>query len=160
MTRVLFVCTGNIFRSMTAEYALRRRLGPGSDVHVASAGTAHRPDLGVRDDVAAYLHGLGLDVSGHRRRTLTPAILAESDRVIAMNVDHLDILREQYGFGAELFLRACVGDARPLPDVDDLFPPDRHFSPDAIAHVRTTIDLIIRSVGELAWQLRSDKRAN
>ena len=44
---VLFVCTGNIFRSVTAEYALKIRLGAGyilrrqlgRDRHQAPAGT-------------------------------------------------------------------------------------------------------------------------
>ena len=44
---VLFVCTGNIFRSVTAEYALKIRLGGGyilrrrlgRDRHQAPAGT-------------------------------------------------------------------------------------------------------------------------
>ncbi len=37
MRRVLFVCTVNIFRSLTAEYALRHVLGARSDITVASA---------------------------------------------------------------------------------------------------------------------------
>ena len=35
---VLFVCTGNIFRSVTAEYALKARLGAGTSYVVSSAG--------------------------------------------------------------------------------------------------------------------------
>ncbi|TMH71623.1 MAG: low molecular weight phosphotyrosine protein phosphatase, partial [Betaproteobacteria bacterium] len=42
---VLFVCTGNIFRSLTAEYALRRELGAQSAVAVASAGIHDYPHV-------------------------------------------------------------------------------------------------------------------
>jgi protein-tyrosine-phosphatase len=34
MRRVLFVCTGNIFRSLTAEYALRAVLPENAGIHV------------------------------------------------------------------------------------------------------------------------------
>lgn len=54
MLRVLFVCTGNVFRSLTAEYALRRALGATSDVVVASAGTEEFPHV-VRPIVEDYL---------------------------------------------------------------------------------------------------------
>ena len=45
--RVLFVCTGNIFRSLTADMALRRLLEGRKGFHVSSAGTEDYP-LGVR----------------------------------------------------------------------------------------------------------------
>jgi len=35
MRRVLFVCTGNVFRSLAAEYALREALGATSGLNVA-----------------------------------------------------------------------------------------------------------------------------
>lgn len=54
MRRILFVCTGNIFRSLTAEYALRNVLGVGTDIVVASAGTENFPHV-VRPFVRDYL---------------------------------------------------------------------------------------------------------
>jgi len=35
---ILFICSGNIFRSMVAEYALKSLLGPSSPYIVGSAG--------------------------------------------------------------------------------------------------------------------------
>ena len=40
---VLFVCTGNIFRSVTAEYALKARQGDGMRCIVGSAGIDAKP---------------------------------------------------------------------------------------------------------------------
>ena len=40
---ILFVCTGNIFRSVTAEYALKSRLGAGTSCVVSSAGIDAKP---------------------------------------------------------------------------------------------------------------------
>ena len=39
MNHILFVCTGNIFRSMIAEHALRYTAGTTSDYSFSSAGT-------------------------------------------------------------------------------------------------------------------------
>lgn len=154
---VLFVCTGNIFRSMTAEYALRRALGQ-SSITVASAGTAHRPTLTVRGDVAEYLAGLGLDVSGHRRRTIDAHIAADAGLVIAMHTDHRQHLEDAFGITAPLYSEACTGHARDMPDVDDLFEPKDFLSPAAIEHVRRTIDWIIADAPKLAARLQSDGR--
>ncbi|HSF32988.1 MAG TPA: hypothetical protein VLK82_21270 [Candidatus Tectomicrobia bacterium] len=43
MPSILFVCTGNIFRSLTAEYALKAVLDPRSPIRVSSAGTVAIP---------------------------------------------------------------------------------------------------------------------
>lgn len=40
---ILFVCTGNIFRSLTAEYALKQYLGPQGMDCVGSAGSEAQP---------------------------------------------------------------------------------------------------------------------
>ena len=37
--RILFVCTGNIFRSLSADRALRALLAGNDTIHVSSAGT-------------------------------------------------------------------------------------------------------------------------
>ena len=95
MHRVLFVCTGNIFRSLTAEYALRQVLGTRSDITVASAGTEDFPHV-VNPYVRDYLLTRGLDVSRHCRRTLTAQILQEPGPVIAMSTEHRSLLAERF----------------------------------------------------------------
>src|SRR5918992_2739183 len=114
MKRVLFVCTGNIFRSLTAEHALRQALAGRSDIHVSSAGTDDFPHV-VRPNVREYLRSKGFDVSRHERRTLTEAILRDAHLVIAMSTDHLSFIRTRFGNAARLFLQACgeAGDAAP-----------------------------------------------
>ena len=160
LRRVLFVCTGNIFRSLTAEYALRRALGQQhgdfvvrSDIVVASAGTEDFPHV-VRPVVRDYLLRHGLDVRTHRRRTLTAQILADATDVIAMNTDHRAILRDHFGCAdAPLFTTACGLADEPLPDVDEAIA-DYATNPDAVAaHVRLIIDRIIELTPRLAARL-------
>ena len=71
--RILFVCTGNIFRSLTADVALQKALAGISGFHVSSAGTDDYPHI-VRPYTAGYLRSKGFDVSSHQRRTLTDVI--------------------------------------------------------------------------------------
>ena len=54
MPSILFVCTGNIFRSLSAEYALKARLAPRSPIRVSSAGTLAIPQE-MHSDIRAYL---------------------------------------------------------------------------------------------------------
>ena len=152
MKRVLFVCTGNIFRSLTAELGLRHALRDRTDVHVSSAGTVDFPHV-VAANVRAYLLSKGFDVSAHRRRTLTETILAESHLAIAMSVDHRAYMRTRFGREAPLFLEACGEPGEALPDIEEAVL-DWQTNPAAVdAHMRATIDRILALTPVLAYRL-------
>ena len=154
MKRVLFVCTGNIFRSLTAEHALRQALGERAGIHVSSAGTVDFPHV-VRPNVRDYLLSKGFDVSRHQRRTLTEAILRDSHLVIAMSLDHQAYIRSRFSHTAPLFLEACGEFAEALPDIEEVVL-DYESNPAAVdAHVRATIDRIISLAPRLAERLES-----
>ena len=151
--QVLFVCTGNIFRSLTAEYALRELLPADSPIVVSSAGTEDFPHV-VKPVVWEYLLRRGLDVRRHSRRTLTEEMLAQTDRVIAMSTEHRLTLTERFGhFDSPLFAEACGFPGEALPDVDEAVV-DHQTNPAAVeAHVRKTIDRIIELTPRLARRL-------
>jgi len=159
MHRVLFVCTGNIFRSLTAEYALRHVLGVRSDITVASAGTEDFPHV-VNPYVRDYLFTRGFDVTRHCRRTLTAQMLQEPGPVIAMSTEHRSVLAERFNLrDIPLFTEACGLAAEPLPDVDEVVR-DHKTNPIAVgAHVRMIIDRIIELTPQLAKRLRLQKGA-
>jgi protein-tyrosine phosphatase len=152
MKRVLFVCTGNIFRSLTAERGLRHALRDRPDIFVSSAGTVDFPHV-VAPGVRAYLLSRGFDVSRHQRRTLTEAMLSESHLVIAMSVDHRAYLRDRFGRAAPLFLEACGEPPDALPDIEEAVL-DWQTNPAAVdAHMRATIDRILALTPILARRL-------
>jgi protein-tyrosine phosphatase len=153
MRRVLFICTGNIFRSLTAEYALRKCLGTDTHIVVASAGTEDFPHMihpFVRDNLLIQ----GLDVSSHCRRTLTPEILNEASFVIAMSTEHRYTLAEHFDRqDVPLFTEACGLPSEPLPDVEEAVI-DHKTNPGAVeAHIRKTIDRIIELTPQLAKRI-------
>jgi protein-tyrosine phosphatase len=147
--RALFVCTGNIFRSLTADFALRKLLAGREDIHVSSAGTDDFPHV-VAPFTRGYLLEKGFDVSCHLRRTLTQAIMDESHLVVAMSTDHQAFIRERFGRSAPLFLEVCGLDAEWLPDIEDVIPDYLTNRPAVEAHVRGTIDRIVELAPRMA----------
>lgn len=153
MHKVLFVCTANVFRSLTAEYALRRLVGHRTNIQVASAGTADRW-YDVPPYISSCLRTHGLDVSGHRRRTLTADMLHPSVTVIAMSTDHRELIARHFGrYDVLLFTEACGLPPAPLLDVHEAIPDYASNLSAAEAHVRTTIDRIVDLTPDLASRL-------
>ena len=96
MKRVLFVCTGNICRSPTAEGVARHfieRGGLGGLIEVDSAGTQHyhvgeAPDPRTQKAAARR----GYDLSALRARKLELEDFARFDLLLAMDREHLRIM--------------------------------------------------------------------
>lgn len=95
MKRILFVCTGNICRSPTAEGVLRHLSGElGVEVHVESAGT-HDYHVGNPVDERAQKHAKerGYDLSAQRARQVRKRDFEEFDLIVAMDRGHLELLQ-------------------------------------------------------------------
>ncbi|MFF7646787.1 low molecular weight phosphatase family protein [Streptomyces canus] len=88
MTRILFVCTANVYRSVLAERLLAARLPPGSVLRPESAGTQayHRPRM--EDTTRAVLERLGGDGSGFVSRPLTAQLMAGASLVLGLAREH------------------------------------------------------------------------
>lgn len=89
--QVLFVCTGNICRSPTAErLTLAYAKESGLDVTASSAGT-HGLTGHPMDPVAAtVLHRLGGESDGFVARRVTARIAGNADLVLTMTARHRD----------------------------------------------------------------------
>ena len=99
MTKVLFVCLGNICRSPTAEGVFRglvERRGLGGRIEIDSAGTSGW-HIGVPPDTRAQAEAKrrGLDISGLRSRKVAADDFVRFDYIIAMDRENLADLAEQ-----------------------------------------------------------------
>jgi len=94
---VLFVCTGNICRSPTAEGVLRHQAklaGLEDRLKIDSAGT-HGYHIGEPPDrrSIAAARRRGIDLSTLRARKVAAGDFADFDYVIALDRGHFDLLR-------------------------------------------------------------------
>lgn len=89
MTRILFVCHGNICRSTMAEYVMKylvEQAGLAELFFIDSAGTS-REEIGngVHPGTVRKLRSLGIPVGGHRARQITSDDFREFDYIIGMD---------------------------------------------------------------------------
>lgn len=89
---ILTVCTANICRSPMAAallaHALRVQPEPLRSLEVTSAGVAARPGERVSANSVQALKKVGLDISRHTSRPLTPELVAGSTVILAMTESH------------------------------------------------------------------------
>jgi protein-tyrosine phosphatase len=125
MTKVLFVCMGNICRSPTAMGVFRKMVAEGGlegSVLVDSAGT-HAFHVGEPPDVRAQqaAQRRGYEFSDLRARQVTQDDFREFDLILAMDWENLGVLQQQcprsFKHKLHLLMRfAGEHDAATVPD--------------------------------------------
>jgi diadenosine tetraphosphate (Ap4A) HIT family hydrolase/protein-tyrosine-phosphatase len=119
---ILFVCTGNVFRSMSAEKLFKKHLDTlgESDWVVSSAGIVAHPQ-----DPHPYtlktLHTCGVTSFSHKQQRLTKKHLESFDVVVAMAQNHVDCIKEQLDHShVLLFNDLAFGKRTSIPDIEDV----------------------------------------
>jgi arsenate reductase len=83
MSNVLFVCVHNSGRSQMAEAFFNRMAAErGLPLRAASAGTM--PGEKLNPAAETVMEEIGIPLSGHRPKLLTPELAAEADKIITM----------------------------------------------------------------------------
>jgi arsenate reductase len=77
--RVLILCTGNSARSQMAEGLLRHDAGDRFDVESAGTKPSH-----VRPEAIAAMRELGIDISGHRSKSVDEFVGQQFDYVLTV----------------------------------------------------------------------------
>lgn len=96
VSKVLFVCTGNICRSAFAEACLKSLLADGAHVSVSSAGIAAMVGYGMDPLMTHEAELRGIDAGGHRARQLTGRILGDSDIVLVFEPAQVEWIEREY----------------------------------------------------------------
>ena len=151
LASVVFVCTGNICRSVTAERVLLHHLaGTGAEAIIDSAGISDEEAGNPIDPrQARVLAAAGYRTDDHVARQITPDWLADRDLAVAMTARHYRALeRIISGLPAEAapelrMLREFDPEAAgqsPVPDVADPWYGGR------LTDFEETLETMVRSV--------------
>ena len=101
MTKILFVCHGNICRSPMAEFVMKdlvRKAGLASQFHIESAATSREEiDNPVYPPAQRKLAEHGISCDGHAARQLTNADYENYDLLIGMDSANLRNMQRIYG---------------------------------------------------------------
>jgi len=122
MVEIVFVCTGNTCRSPMAEGLLRDRIPAAWRplVRVSSAGVYAWEGQPASAMAVSAMSAVGIDISGHRARVLTPSIIHGSSLLVAMAAEHRErINRIAPGAGEWTILIGELDPGRNDPDIED-----------------------------------------
>lgn len=91
--KIVFLCYGNICRSPLAAALAEQRL---SGVAIDSAGFHEQTGRGCPEKIRRIGNSYGIDLSSHRSARVTHGQLANADLVIAMDLENLNCLRQEF----------------------------------------------------------------
>lgn len=113
---ILYVCTWNIFRSMSAEYLSKKYLNDNDidDVAVSSAWTLAHQEAPYPMTVKK-LYSFGCDVSDHQQRKINQELLSAQDLIICMAEHHRQSIKDLW-FDAVLFNEIAYNTTEDLLD--------------------------------------------
>ena len=156
MTKVLFVCTGNICRSPTAEGVFRHlanAAGLGNDAKIASAGT-HSYHVGNPPDprTVRAAANRGIDLSNQRARRVRREDFHKFDLILAMDRSHLEHLRALRPKDSLAEVRLFL-DYHPSEILKDV--PDPYYGGDN--GFEDVLDMIEQTITQLIKILRQGK---
>ncbi len=104
INNVLVICVGNICRSPMAEGLLRQAL-PGHTVSSAGLGAV----VGQPADPIAVelMRSRGVDIAAHRARQVQGKLMADTDLVLVMELEHQRHLEREYPLLHGKIFRLC-----------------------------------------------------
>ena len=131
VNRILFVCYGNLCRSVLADAIMRRlRAGRGLEhIEVASAGTGALPDYPAPHPVVEAARDHGLDVTGHRSQHLNSSLFDWADIILVMESymrDEIELVWPEKNPDKIFLLSSFAPGNTSTGDIDDPYggPPE------------------------------------
>lgn len=149
---ILYVCTGNIFRSMAAEYLTKKYIEDHDidDMIVSSAWTSARPQEPFPRTIER-LNFYGCDPSQHQQRKISPKILKAQNLIICMAEHHRQTIKELW-FDAVLFNEIAYEKSEDLMDDTEfmqLHGPSlnlEEYAKEIVDYIHETIPTIIKNI--------------
>ncbi|MDD2657661.1 MAG: hypothetical protein PHD04_03340 [Candidatus Pacebacteria bacterium] len=148
---ILFVCTGNVFRSVAAETSFKKYLSDNGieGWNVGSAGIEALPEA-IDPKVLETLRELGIDASAHEQKKLTREMLDRYDIVVGMAENHIDYMKSEFGYARGLlFNDLALGEMTSIWDIADDVPDHLHNRPAVEAKLERTVKEICEKIPQV-----------
>ena len=151
---LLLVCTGNIFRSASAEYLFKQHLDDiGEDrFRVDSAGIKGDIEKTMHAKTEQELTNRGINAADHESTKLTEDHVDWADTIISMADYHQQTLNEEYNAYSHLYTEFADDNSKNVEDIDDRYGVEpsqeqieKHIA-DTIAYLENTTLTIIENL--------------
>ena len=123
MTKILFVCYGNICRSPMAEFIMKdivERAGKSDEFYIGSAATSdENTGWGVYGPARDQLEMLGLDCSSKKARRIHPGDYDEFDIIVGMDSQNIRNMLRVFGGDPAGKIKKLLEYAGETRDVED-----------------------------------------
>ncbi|NMH74327.1 hypothetical protein HF078_14645 [Bacillus sp. RO2] len=148
---VLFLCTDNFTRSVTAEFCMKHFLIQNNitNIMVASAGFKADSDLGSFSDIHFNrMRHLNISTDGFCRTPFHQTLIGEFDVIIGMGKEHRDYIQQEYNEKIYLFNEIYKGDESSIT----VPPPDQDGN--YLVKIIDMVDYINEAIPQLVRNLR------
>lgn len=148
---ILFVCTGNIFRSMSAEYAFKQYLTNNEITNwkVGSAWIIANPQA-INPTTLSSLTSKGINANEHQQRKLSKELLEQYDVIVAMAENHRDFIISHFGHRPVLlFNELAIELASSVTDIEDDIVDYQHHPKAVEEKIQTTVDYIFDHIADV-----------
>ena len=148
MYTILFVCTGNQFRSPIAAEVFREQLvrdGQSSNWQVNSAGTWTTAGLRAPLDAIKLARSFGVNIESHSTRALDQGLLEAADMILVMETGHKESIQVEFPFARNkvyLLSQVLEGVAYDIPD-------PASSSGEAREIIRELVEMVRKGAGQI-----------
>ncbi|HOB11529.1 MAG TPA: low molecular weight protein arginine phosphatase [Syntrophomonadaceae bacterium] len=147
MKKVLFVCTGNTCRSPMAEALFTRMLQlsgyPADEIRVESAGLYAWENDQATPEAIEVMSQLGIDLTGHRSRSIDDAMVQEADLILTMTRNHRDKLQELFPHLRSKIYTLAEYAGQPDEEIPDPYGQNIETYQQALQQIKSLLEKII-----------------
>jgi len=136
---IVFICSGNLFRSPVAE-GFARNFGE-DKLKVKSCGTIAQEGEPPAENAITIMNEYGIDISNQRSQPISPQVLSWADWIICMEKAHIDYIR--------VYFPEFISKTRlllPGKDVEDPYASDFEKQKETVRIIKNGVEKLVQSI--------------